>query len=132
MRKRLVQQRFERVGCPTAINGLHRSFQGPIQAREGTLGDLLAEQGFDRAARVAVMAPSDAFACSGEAPTARLPFFKFLRPMGILPAERLLLWHQHRDHLVAVAAVDEEIIVQGENDGVFMKFGQAHEADVGE
>lgn len=47
-RKRLVQQRFERVGCPTAINGLHRGFQGPIQAREVTLGDLLAKQGFDR------------------------------------------------------------------------------------
>jgi len=47
-RKRLVQQRFERVGCPTAINGLTRDFQGPIQAREVTLGYLLAEQGLDR------------------------------------------------------------------------------------
>ena len=47
-RKRLVQQRFERVGCPTAINSLHRDFQGPILARKVTLGDLLAEQGFDR------------------------------------------------------------------------------------
>ena len=47
-RKRIVQQRFERVGCPPAINGLHRDFQGPIEAREVTLGDLLAEQGFDR------------------------------------------------------------------------------------
>jgi hypothetical protein len=44
----LIQQRFERVGCPAAINGLHRDFQGPIQAREVTLGDLLAEQSFDR------------------------------------------------------------------------------------
>ncbi len=48
MRKRLVQQRFERVGCPTAKRGLHRGFQGPIHTREVTLGDLLAEQGFDR------------------------------------------------------------------------------------
>jgi len=47
-RKRLVQRRFERMGCPTAINGLHRDFQGPIHAREMPLGDLLAEQGFDR------------------------------------------------------------------------------------
>lgn len=48
MRKRLIQQRFERVGCPAAINGLHRDLQGPIQTREVTLGDLLVEQGFDR------------------------------------------------------------------------------------
>lgn len=69
----LIQQRFERVGCPTAINGLHRDFQGPIQAREVTLGGLLAEQGFDRGGQGAVMGPSDAFACAGQAPTARLP-----------------------------------------------------------
>ena len=31
-----------------AINGINRDFQGPIQAREVTVGDLLAEQGFDR------------------------------------------------------------------------------------
>jgi hypothetical protein len=74
MRKRLIQQRFERVGCPAAINGLHRGFQGPIQAREVIVGDLLAEQCFDRGAavRVAVMGPSDAFACARQTPTARL------------------------------------------------------------
>lgn len=48
MRKRLVQQRFERVGYPTAINGPHRDFQDPSHARQATLGDLVAEQGFDR------------------------------------------------------------------------------------
>lgn len=47
MRKRLVQQRFERMGCPKAINGLHRDFQGPIHAWKVTVGDLLAEQSFD-------------------------------------------------------------------------------------
>ncbi len=31
-----------------AINGINRDFQGPIQAREVTVGDLLAEQRFDR------------------------------------------------------------------------------------
>lgn len=71
-RKRLVQQRFERVGCPTSKHGLHRSFQGPIHAWKVTVGDLLAEQGFDWGGKVAVMGPSYSFACAGQAPTARL------------------------------------------------------------
>lgn len=87
MRKRLVQQRFKRVGCLAAINVLHRDFQG------------------------------QAGCCA---------------PMVIPQTNRSILRHQHRDHLVAVAAVDEKIIVQGENDGVFVKFGKAHEAGIGE
>lgn len=71
-RKRIVQQRFERVGCPTAKHGLHRSFQGPIHARKVTLGDLLAEQGFDRGGQGGLMGPSSSFACAGQAPMARL------------------------------------------------------------
>jgi hypothetical protein len=73
MRKRLVQQRFERVGCPLAINGLHRDFQGPIQAWEVTVVDLLAEQGFNRRSEGGNHGPSYSFACAGQAPKARLP-----------------------------------------------------------
>ena len=54
------------------------------------------------------------------------------RPDGSSRPSRSVFGHQHRDHLVSVAAVDEEIIVQGENDGVVMQFGKADEAGVGQ
>ena len=62
----------------------------------------------------------------------RAAIFRLLRPRVIPQTNRSSLRHQHRDHLVAVAAIDEKIIIQGENDGVFVQFGEADEAGVGE
>jgi len=110
----------------------------PLPFRD--LGELLFELKHGDGAHVSSLEQAKAFATpdtarllrvSGDDKT-RAAIFRLLRPMVIPQTNRSSLRHQHRDHLVAVAAIDEKIIIQGENDGVFVQFGEADEAGVGE
>jgi hypothetical protein len=110
----------------------------PLPFRD--LGELLFELKHGDGAHVGSLEEAKAFATPDAARLICVPdddkrgsaIFRLLRAMVIPQTNRSSLRHQHWYHLVAVAAVDEEIIVQGENDGVFVKFGKSHEAGVGE
>jgi hypothetical protein len=49
-----------------------------------------------------------------------------------MAARRLVVWHQYRNDLAAVTAVDAEIRVECENSRILVQFSQAHQRGVGQ